>query len=446
MLRLLLFIFFGLVSNFLFSQPEIKANKLLRKGNYSAALVAYEKAIKKGNNSTAILSNYAKCLVKLNKVEKSNAILQELYNTKGLNVSALKTFGINKIAIGDYESGKKILNEYLVQREDEEVSTILKNLNKAANIKPHFPNAKIQKFPHNTEYDENSPFILDGKLIFSSDRKNTSNLSKNPTTNKRDFINLYESKISGSEFSEPIALPNKINRPYKNVSNLTSGNGITIVSRNSSIASKSGKLNVLLYELKGKMAKMLPFCNLESNYYHPCLSADGKYLFFVSRKNGNTDLYYSIRTDNKWSSPIRMHNSINTKLNEAYPYLDENYNLYFSSKGHLSYGGFDIFKSTFNGTYWEKPINLGKPLNSSADDISFTQSGDLVMFSSSRDNNNDDLYYFKKNELEAPSHIGSPSGPFYENVDKFKSEAEPKQSSKSRTKNSDIKFKYFSGQ
>jgi hypothetical protein len=62
---------------------------------------------------------------------------------------------------------------------------------------------------------------------------------------------------------------------------------------------------------------------------------------------------------------------INTPYDEEYPYFDaRNSTLYFSSKGHSSMGGYDIFKSVYdwNTKSWSKPENLGFPINSPFDD------------------------------------------------------------------------------
>ncbi|MBK9284543.1 MAG: PD40 domain-containing protein [Sphingobacteriaceae bacterium] len=65
---------------------------------------------------------------------------------------------------------------------------------------------------------------------------------------------------------------------------------------------------------------------------------------------------------------------INTVEDENYPYLSRNgLTLYFSSKGHNSMGGYDIFKCTRPDTLseWSSPINLGYPINSTYDDIMY---------------------------------------------------------------------------
>ena len=72
-----------------------------------------------------------------------------------------------------------------------------------------------------------------------------------------------------------------------------------------------------------------------------------------------------------WGIPEILDKVINTPYDEEYPYFDaRNSTLYFSSKGHSSMGGYDIFKSVYdwNTKSWSKPENLGFPINSPFDD------------------------------------------------------------------------------
>jgi hypothetical protein len=87
------------------------------------------------------------------------------------------------------------------------------------------------------------------------------------------------------------------------------------------------------------------------------------------------DIFYVNKLPNgSWSKPQPMPGPINTEYDEDYPFLHPNgKTLYFSSKGHNSMGGYDIFKTTYNDETqtWGKPINLDFPINSPDDDILF---------------------------------------------------------------------------
>ena len=119
----------------------------------------------------------------------------------------------------------------------------------------------------------------------------------------------------------------------------------------------------------------LDFCTGNSNYSHPALSSDENMLIFASDRAGGyggMDLYVSMKSDEKWAAPENLGSSINTVGNEFYPFLDSENNLYFSSDKLPGYGGYDIFSCKFNGTGWDKPVNLSDHINSVNDDIAFT--------------------------------------------------------------------------
>lgn len=106
----------------------------------------------------------------------------------------------------------------------------------------------------------------------------------------------------------------------------------------------------------------------------PCVSADGKELYFVSRRSGNADIYRCLRNaDGSWGQPQNLGAPINTKGSEMAPFIHpDGRTLYFSSDTHLGMGGFDLFVSRRdeNGE-WQTPENLGFPINTSSDEINF---------------------------------------------------------------------------
>ncbi|MGB3467734.1 MAG: OmpA family protein, partial [Cyclobacteriaceae bacterium] len=100
--------------------------------------------------------------------------------------------------------------------------------------------------------------------------------------------------------------------------------------------------------------------------------------------NGDLDLYMTIKSDEEWSEPIAL-DELNSPLNDDSPYLTENGDFYFSSQGHNSIGGYDIFRSELKADgRWEKPQNMGYKINSSSDDIYFNSFGKIAYLSSGR--------------------------------------------------------------
>ena len=97
-------------------------------------------------------------------------------------------------------------------------------------------------------------------------------------------------------------------------------------------------------------------------------------MFFVSDMEGGYggfDLYYATRTDEGFSNPTNMGAVLNTAADDETPHYIEG-RIYFSSTGHAGIGGFDIFTSTWNGSSWSPPANMGTPYNSSVDDLYFS--------------------------------------------------------------------------
>ncbi len=123
--------------------------------------------------------------------------------------------------------------------------------------------------------------------------------------------------------------------------------------------------------------KPLGFCSDKSVYTHPALSPDGEKIIFSSDRSGSTgglDLFISYKEGDGWSSPVNLGNKINTAGNELYPFLDQESNLFYSSDGIKGFGGYDIYFCRYNGSGWDKPVNLTQEINTPNDDIAFTMS------------------------------------------------------------------------
>jgi outer membrane protein OmpA-like peptidoglycan-associated protein/tetratricopeptide (TPR) repeat protein len=122
---------------------------------------------------------------------------------------------------------------------------------------------------------------------------------------------------------------------------------------------------------------------INSRYYesHASFSHDQKSIYFTSNREesmGTMDIFRSdLKEDSTWGNPVNLGENINTPLNEETPVLSpDGKRLYFSSQGHNSIGGFDVFYSDLqeDGS-WGKPVNLGYPLNTTDDDFTISPNG-----------------------------------------------------------------------
>ncbi len=124
---------------------------------------------------------------------------------------------------------------------------------------------------------------------------------------------------------------------------------------------------------------------------HATFSLTGDTLFFTSISKtkgiGGRDIFFSVKDKNdNWQEPQLVPN-INTPFDEDSPEISPNgKKLYFSSKGLKGMGGYDIYVSEEVNGNWQKPKNLGIPVNSSGDDIFYKPSADnqTAFFSSWR--------------------------------------------------------------
>lgn len=115
---------------------------------------------------------------------------------------------------------------------------------------------------------------------------------------------------------------------------------------------------------------------------HVAISPDENTLYFISDRKGGIgkqDIYFCNKLPNgEWAKAQNIGSVLNTAFDEDGIFIHpDGKTMYFSSQGHSSIGGYDIFYSTKNedGT-WSTPVNLGYPVNSTDDDIFFVTSTD----------------------------------------------------------------------
>lgn len=163
-----------------------------------------------------------------------------------------------------------------------------------------------------------------------------------------------------------------------------------------------------------------------SLYAHPSISADGNWLYFVSDMPGGyggKDIWRAYVNNNSVLSVENVGADINTPADEMFPYIKNDSTLYFSSDGHPSIGGIDIFEASFNTVSKRWAVsNMGMPINSSMDDFGITFEKDKLkgFFSSNRNDarGRDHIYSF-----ELPNIIRDVKGFAINSEDEFISKA-----------------------
>jgi outer membrane protein OmpA-like peptidoglycan-associated protein/tetratricopeptide (TPR) repeat protein len=165
--------------------------------------------------------------------------------------------------------------------------------------------------------------------------------------------------------------------------------------------------------------------NTEAWESTPSLSPDKKDLYFSSNRAGGyggSDIYVShLLASGQWSEPENLGPVINTINDESCPFIHtDNQTLYFTSKGHPGYGGYDLYmtKKAANRT-WSKPLNLGYPINTINDEgnLVISSDGGTAYYSSDRSDSRGglDIYSFEMPQGIRPVKTLWVKGKVYDN-------------------------------
>jgi outer membrane protein OmpA-like peptidoglycan-associated protein len=246
----------------------------------------------------------------------------------------------------------------------------------------------------NSTFHEYSPLVSsDGNtMIFTSDRPTE---GSNPLST---FEDIYISKKVDGEWTKPMKISPNINIEFNDAAASLSPDGKTLV-----LYYEYGGGDIYVSKSEGEGWTKPVALNKHIN--HPMswetsafLSEDGKHLYFSSDRHGghgNLDIYVSeMDQTGDWGKADNLGPVINTHGREDSPALGPDGTLYFSSDGHPSMGGTDIFKSEFKDGKWQKPVNLGYPINSVEDDSFFHMTTDRrrAYFSTLREDGNAEIY------------------------------------------------------
>ena len=229
----------------------------------------------------------------------------------------------------------------------------------------------------NSSYSEHSPVISadESVIIYTSRRKPANDAEIKPDGQYHEDI--YLSKFDGAEWETPVSISKNINTPDSHEASI----GISADGQELFIYSEADGGTILSSKLEGevwsKPHKLGNEINTRWRETHASISADGKYLYFTSDRpggHGGLDIYVSKKKeDGDWGNPENLGTEINTSNDEESPFIHfDGTTLYFSSKGHPTMGGYDIFysKKNYSGN-WTKPLNIGYPVNTTENDAFF---------------------------------------------------------------------------
>ncbi|MDF2435786.1 MAG: hypothetical protein K0Q95_162 [Bacteroidota bacterium] len=387
---------------------------------YSKAISNYTKGIA-GTTSDSTITKLANSY-RLNN-DYANA---EKWYAEALSISeqpAINMFYYAKALMsnGKYIDAKKWFKKYQAVASSDKVSKLIASCDSAESF---FSNAKkysINVLEMSGVSSAFSPVYYKDGIVFAADKKESNSEQKESGWTGRSYLDLYGSvKLQDGSWSAPQPLSGDVNgRYHEGPAVFNNDASVLYFTRSNYKGSKKlrkdnkdeSNLKIFSAEIKDGVwtnLKELPFNSDMYSCGHPALSPDGKTMYFISDmpgSKGGTDLYKSTLkiTDNgveEWSAPENLGEEINTSGNEMFPYVHKSGLFYFSSDGHNTMGGLDIYSAGYDGKKWSAPENLKYPINSSKDDFGFilNEDGKSGYISSDR-NGNDEIYELKLNDL-----------------------------------------------
>ncbi len=248
-------------------------------------------------------------------------------------------------------------------------------------------------------------------LIFTSRRQGgTSDVKE---ANGKYFEDIYISHYVNDTWQKAVSIGTNINSyGHEATVNISADGQKLLIYKD-----EGGNGNLYLSELKGDEWGIPEYLGAKINTpsweTHACFSANNRTLYFVSDRTdaggfGGRDIYKCLKLPNgEWSAPQNLGPTINTPYDEDGVFIHpDGKQIFFSSKGHKSMGGFDIFSSVINDEngFWSEPINVGAPINTPDDDIFFvtTADGKRSFFSSDKEGGlgEKDIYMITYDENE----------------------------------------------
>jgi outer membrane protein OmpA-like peptidoglycan-associated protein len=331
------------------------------------------------------------------------------YEDKNINLHLAYAAKAN----GKYADARKYLKEFIDSKPSRELvvkaEIELDNLPAVEEYSKKPSPVKIQGLVGNTNQAEFGPIKLGEELILTSSKKPL--IYKN---NGLPYLGLYKARLKSPSEIEKLELfsANLLDANANEGTPAFSKDGNTMVfARGNSGKSKDPSPDVDLYistKRDGNWSTPERLAISDSIGWDgsPAFSRDGKTLYFSSNRRGGKgglDLYRApMDNSGRFGRPINLGSAINTRGNEIFPYVSEDGKLYFSSDGHPSLGGLDLFVASRSGDEIQVE-HLGIPINSVGDDFGlFLADSTQGYFSSNRvgGKGDDDIYYFESSGTE----------------------------------------------
>lgn len=381
--------------------------------SYNKAAQKYEKALKKQEDNIDLKLKLADTYGQLNQSDKAEMFYREVADSVELSGEDKLKYAQALMKNNKYEEAKPMLQAYLNEYPGDQLATdLLASTNKVEQLKEDTAAYSLDALPLDFMVSMFGAIPYADGIVFAGETEIISAASANPWTGY-SFLDMYlMKKDKEGNWDVPENFSTELNGKFHDGPAAFNGAQDMMVYTRSAMKNERKQLvneknenQFYLYssgKTDGKWSapQPMPFNNETYSVGHPTLTKDGKTMYFASDLPGgygNSDIYKSTFDGTSWSEPINLGKTINTPGHEAFPNITESGKLYFASEGHLTLGGLDVFVSENRGGIWSAPVNLAYPLNSSQDDFALVMlPGDSTGYVSSNRSGVDMIYEWRE--------------------------------------------------
>ena len=374
------------------------------KGAYYLAKENYKLAYEYNDMNPELNYKLGVSLLMSDEKQKARDFLEMAYESKSavtpdIQLMLGRSYHINNDfdkALEYYNSFKNNLSQRKLKKIGTEIDLLIAQCNTGKELINNPVRAVIEDMGSNinSEYDEYTPLVsANDSIFFFTSRRDHSKGSKIHELDYKYYESVYYSVKSGDSWGPAIPFSSKTKIKENTAASGIANNGRTIYIYKG--IEGGGDIYVSNYK-KNKWSKPKSVgghINSSSKEGSIAISSDGSTMYFTSNRKkgtGGFDIYISrLKKKDKWGKPENA-GIVNTPFDEMSVAIHPNGKiLYFSSKGHNSMGGYDIFKCDIDGSGNLSNVeNIGYPVNTAGDDMFYTPSysGKIAYISSIREN------------------------------------------------------------
>lgn len=380
----------------------IRADNAFAEGYYNEALDYYKKAIRKNKTNVELMYKAAESARQCNDYKQAIKYYKQLIESTGgkaaypeaiYQLATMYRFDNQPdsaiIVYADYLAQKKYRNLEFEQRalQEQEACKWVLEQRKDTTSKPYIYNITHVGKQINTKMNESGAVKIDSLILFARTIHISKSESKNALFSEYILTQIYQSRyLKNGKLAKSLLNEWGLNDTRMHSGNIAYDPNSKTIYFTLCDAEYSGTGNmcgIYMSEYRNKKwsnpRKVASDVNIEGyTSTQPTIGhTEGKtLLYYVSDRpggSGGMDIWYVVIDSNYIGKSTNLGTPINTPGNEITPYYsDQTKSMFFASDWHYGYGGYDIFVARGGRDQWQKPTNLGEPINTSANDLYFT--------------------------------------------------------------------------